>query len=236
MSWPAHPAPGRRSRIVEEEEHMNIRGKNLWAVASALFVAVMILGQASTAAAEESGYGPRTEVSLMGGIQALNENDTALPDQFINIPAVATLTYHLTPRIAAEGEFTWMIPVKQSVDVGSGVDQDRKTPDVLAYQANLRADFPLRSWTPYLVAGAGAVTFLSNTDADRVPQLDSSETAFAVNFGAGLTYGLTERWAVRGDLRELVAFPSDGAAGLSNSTGADEIWMERGTLGLSYRF
>jgi len=198
-------------------------------------VSLFILGAASTAAAQES-FGSRTEVSLMGGIQALNKNDTALPDRFVNIPAVATVTYRVTPRLAAEGEFTWMIPVKQSVDVGPGASQDRKTPDVLAYQANLRADFPVRNWTPYLVAGAGAVTFLSNTDADRVPQLDKSQTAFAINFGAGTSYGITERWALRADLRELVAFPSDGATGLADASGADQIWMERGTVGLSYRF
>ena len=211
--------------------------RNTWAVAGALFASLFIVGWAPNASAEEeSGFGRRTEVSLMGGIQALNKNDTALPDRFINIPAVGTVTYRLTSRLAAEGEFTWMIPVKQSVDVGSGTSQDRKSPDVLAYQANLRADFPVSTWTPYLAAGAGAVTFLSNTDPDRLPQLAKSETAFAINFGGGVTYGLTDRWAVRGDLRELVAFPSDGAAGLSNSTGADPVWMERGTVGLSYRF
>jgi len=215
---------------------MNTSRRNTWAVAGALVVSLFIVGRASDAAAEESTYGPRAEVSLMGGVQALNKNDTALPDRFINVPAVGTLTYHLTSRLAAEGEFTWMFPVKQSVDLGSGASQDRKTPDVLAYQANLRADFPLRAWTPYLAAGAGAVTFLSNTDPDRTPQLDKSQTAFAINFGGGLAYPLTERWALRGDVREFVAFPSNNAAGLSNSTGADQIWMERGALGLSYRF
>ena len=214
---------------------MNTSRRNAWVVA-ALFVSLVFVGRASKAAAEESSFGPRTEVSLMGGVQALNKNDTALPDHFINIPAVATVTYHVTSRLAAEGEFTWLIPVQQSVDVGSGTTQDRKTPDVLAYQANLRADFPLRAWTPYLAAGAGAITFLSNTDPDRVPQLDKSETAFAINFGGGLAYPLTERWALRGDVREFVAFPSNSAAGLSNASGADQIWMERGALGLSYRF
>ena len=149
---------------------------------------------------------------------------------------VATVSYRATSRLAAEGEFTWLIPVKQSADVGSGVSQDLKTQDILVYQANLRVDFPVSNWTPYLVAGAGAATFLSNTDGDRVPQLDQSETAFAINFGAGVNYGLTERWGLRADVRELVAFPSDGTAGLSNTNGADQIWMERGTVGLSYRF
>jgi len=210
--------------------------RNASFVAGALFASLLIAGWVPNASAEESTFGPRGEISLMGGAQALNKNDTALPDHFVDIPAVGTLTYHLSSRLAAEGEFTWMIPVKQSVDVGSGVSQDRKTPDVLAYQANLRADFPVSSVRPYLAAGAGAITFLSNTDADRLPQLQKSETAFAVNFGGGVTYPLAERWALRGDVREFVAFPSHDAAGLSNSTGADKIWMERGAVGLSYRF
>ncbi|HLQ67515.1 MAG TPA: outer membrane beta-barrel protein [Candidatus Limnocylindrales bacterium] len=216
---------------------MKTSSMNTWAAVGALSVSLFVAGWASIASAEEeSTFGPRTEVSLMGGVQALNKNDTALPDRFVNVPAVGTLGYRFTSRLAAEGEFTWMIPVKQSVDVGSGTTQDRKTPNILAYQANLRADFPLAALTPYLAAGAGAVTFLSNTDADRVPQLAKSETAFAINFGGGVTYGLTQRLAVRGDLREFVAFPSNSAAGLSNSTGADQIWMERGTVGLSYKF
>ena len=172
----------------------------------------------------------------MGGVQALNQNDTSLPDHFVNIPAVASVAYRLSSRLAAEGEFTWLIPVKQSVDTGSGSSQDLKTQDILAYQANLRVDFPGSRLTPYLVGGAGAVTFLSSSDADRVPQLDQSQTAFAVNFGAGVAYGLNARWGLRADVRELVAFPSNNATGLSDSSGADEIWMERGTVGLSYRF
>ena len=214
---------------------MRTTRRNTRAAIGAAVISLFIAGAASTAAADE-GYGPRAEISLMGGIQALNENDTALPDQMINIPAVATLTYRLTSRLAAEGEFTWLIPIEQSVDVGSGVSQDLKTSDILAYQANLRADLSLARATPYIVAGAGAVTFLSSDDPERLPQLEKSETAFAINFGAGLTYGLSERWGLRADLREFVAFPADDAVGLSDTDGADEIWMERGTVGLSYRF
>jgi opacity protein-like surface antigen len=209
---------------------MSITKRSTRFAALAAIVSLSFVAAASQAAADS-----RAEVSLMGGVQALNQNDTALPDHFVNIPAVVTATYRFAPRLAAEGEFTWLIPVKQSVDTGSGT-QDLKTQDILAYQANLRADFPVSNWGPYLVAGAGAVTFLQNSDADRVPQLDKAETAFAVNFGGGVAYGLNERWALRADVRELVAFPSDTASGLSNSSGADEIWMERGTVGLSYRF
>jgi hypothetical protein len=215
-----------------------IRTSNIHLSVLTVIVAVLSLGGASPSIAQDYGPGQHVELSVMGGIQALNENDTALPDHVLSIPAVATLTYHLTSYLAAEGEFTWMIPVEQSVELASGESEDLKTPDVLAYQANLRASLPLArsSWAPYVAGGAGAVTFLSNTDEDRLPQLEDSETAFAVNFGAGVAHGITDSWALRADFREFVAFPADDAAGLSTDGSADEIWMERATLGLAYRF
>jgi hypothetical protein len=54
--------------------------------------------------------------------------------------------------------------------------------------------------------------------------------------GAGATYGLGARWALRGDFRSLAAFPSGDAPGLSSSGNADAIWMERVTVGLAYHF
>jgi opacity protein-like surface antigen len=204
----------------------------------AVAASLAVHAAARTARAQDLEGPARFEAALAGGIQALNQNDTGLPDNFLNIPVVATLTYNLTPVFAVDGEFTWMIPVEQSVDLGAGGTQDRKSPDVLAYQANLRANFRSEgsSWMPYVTAGAGAITFLSNTDADRVPQLAADETAFAMNLGAGVAYDLGGRWAIRADFREFVAFPSDDAAGLSAGGDADRIWMERGTVGAAYRF
>ena len=214
---------------------MNGRKRNVQLVLAALALTVSVAGVVSSAKAE--GIGAQNEISISGGAQVLNQNDTALPDHFVNVPAVATLTHNLNSRLAVEGEFTWMIPVQQNVEISPGVTQDVKNPDVLAYQANVRASFPAANLTPYIVAGAGAATFLSTTDADRVPQLENSQTVFAANFGAGLLYNLAEHWAVRADGREFVAFPQDGTAGLSSADGtADPIWMERGTLGLTYRF
>lgn len=179
----------------------------------------------------------RPSVWLSGGAQALNSNDTAFPDDFVNVPIVGSLSYPLTSVLSVEGEFTWMLPIEQEVDVAAGQTQMAKTPDVLFYQGNLKATFPTRSnWSPYVVAGAGAATFLSNTDSNRVPALDQSETAFAVNFGTGLSYRLSPSWSLRGDLREFVAFPKSDAAGLSSGGDADEVWTERGTLGLGYHF
>jgi opacity protein-like surface antigen len=205
-------------------------------VALATIVAVL----ASPAFAQGNGpsNGARFEATLMGGVQSLIENDTALPDNFVNIPVAASLAYHATALFALEGEFAWLIPVENTVSTGTGPNQDLKNPDVLTYQANVRANLPLwaPAMSPYLTAGAGAMTFLSATDANRYPQLDSAETMFAINFGLGASVPLTETLSLRADFREFVAFPADDAVGLSDGTEADPIWMPRGTFGLSYRF
>jgi len=207
--------------------------KSLTSIAVAT-AAVLIAALAGTAAfAQETS---KVEFSVLGGIQALNKNDTALPDHLLSVPAVASMSYELTPNLAAEGEFTWLIRVKRSLDMGSGASEDRKAPDVLAYQAGLRAGVALSRWTPYLAAGAGAVTFLSTRDADRLPQLDKSQTLFALNFGGGAHVGLNARWGLRADFRELVAFPGKDVAGFSSNGTADPIWMERGTVGVAYHF
>ena len=204
---------------------------------TAVIFLLSMLGSAAVAVAqEESTSHARFQASLLAGFQALNKNDTALPDQFTNVPAIANVSYSFTRNWAAEGEFAWVIPVEQDID-RAGLTQKLKTPNLLAYQAGVRADWPVNAtWTPYLAAGAGAVTFLSNTDANRFPALKDSQTAFALNFGAGTFYRFAGPLGLRADYRELVAFPSDGATGLSTAGSADAIWMERGSVGVSFRF
>lgn len=201
----------------------------------AAVAALTMAGSSGIAGAQTDGRS--VDVSLMGGAQLLSKNDTAFPDRLINVPLIASVAYQLDRHWAIESELAWMIPVERNIDMGTGPTQDRKSPDVLAYQAGVRAALPRANWTPYLAAGAGAVTFLSSTDANRVPQLSESQTAFAVNFGGGSIYNLgSSRWTMRADVRELVAFPSNDAQGLSTAGEADPVWMGRATVGLGYRF
>lgn len=213
----------------------------------AMVAALAAAALALTASASLAQYGDETtgngysegklEASLLGGVQGLMKNDTALPDDFVNIPVAASLAYHVTSIFALEGELAWLIPVQNSVSLETGGSADLKSPDILSYQANLRANLPVGpALSPYVTAGAGAMTFLSATDADNYPQLESSETTFAINFGLGTTVPLTTSLSVRADFREFVAFPRDDTVGLSDGTSADPIWMPRGTFGLAYRF
>jgi opacity protein-like surface antigen len=206
-------------------------------VAAIVAAAVVIAaGAASSAAAAENTFSHRGEIAFQGGVESIDQNDTAIPDAFVNIPAVATLTYRLSDLFALEGEFTWLIPVEQNISPAPGVSEMHKSPDILAYQANVRAAWPLTNWSPYLAAGAGAITFLGNTDPRSLPQVTETQTMFGINFGAGALYQLGRGWGLRADVRELAAFPASDAPGLSTAGSADAIWMERWTLGLAYRF
>lgn len=176
------------------------------------------------------------DVALLGGLQALNQNNTGFADNLLNIPVVGSIGYQLTPNVALDGEFTWMIPFSQKVDVAPLVRETRKSPDLLLYQAGVRLGLPLPEWTPYVAAGAGAATFLSSTEANRLPQVSQSETLFAINFGAGADVKLASPWGLRVDFREIAAFPSNDTNGMSAGGSADPIWAERATVGVRYRF
>jgi opacity protein-like surface antigen len=243
----AGPGPGRRipakelrgpveaPERIEDIARRNVMRSLITIIAVAGATIITSLAGAAVASADES-TASRLEVSVLGGIHALNKNDTSLPDKLLSVPAVAGVAYRITPTLAAEGELTWLIPIQQKVDIGSGPKQDRKAPNTLAYQVGLRGNLQVSSWTPYLAVGAGAMTFLSNSDADRLPRLDKSQTMFAASFGGGGEFAVNPHWGVRADFREFVAFPGDHATGFSSNGSADPIWMERGAVGLDYRF
>ena len=59
--------------------------RNIAAAAGAL--TLLLLAAASAPPANADDGSSRVEMTVLGGVQALNEIDTALPDQFLNIPA-----------------------------------------------------------------------------------------------------------------------------------------------------
>ncbi len=204
----------------------------LFAGAIALLAAAGSVARAQESPGQESPY----TVSLLGGVHVVNKENTSLPDQVVTIPATASAAYRFSQNWAAEGEVTWFIPVKQRLSLPTGGSVDLKTPDVLAYQANLRASLPLGGWTPYVTGGLGAMTILETTGADRLIQVQDPQTAFAANFGGGATFPIGTHWRIRGDVREFAMFPSNETQGISAAGSVDPIWMERGVVGLSYHF
>jgi hypothetical protein len=216
--------------------------KTLKTAAIAAVAALMVLPTISLAQYGNEGNRAGSGVfSILGGVQGLNKNRTTWGNNpFVDIPVVADLGYNFAPSWAAVGEFSWLIPVRRSVTENGVAVGNRRTPDILTYQANLLYHVPFANSTlaPYVTGGVGAMSFLKNADADQQPQLLKTYTPFALNFGVGAMIGLssTQTWALQADLREFAAFPTKSMAGLANGSSGNTLWMERATLGVAYHF
>ncbi len=108
-----------------------------------------------------------------------------------NAPAYGLgLGYHFDMHWAAEAVFNY-------------VDTERDTEgvnvDTYLYQIDGLYHFmPSERLVPYISAGLGGITF--NPDGSN------SDQDFAVNYGPGLKYFLSENVALRGDVRHVISF------------------------------
>jgi opacity protein-like surface antigen len=198
-------------------------------------IAILVLSTAAWAQDEGNYNSQPWQVSLLGGVQGVNKNNTAFPKTFVDIPIAGELSYNFNKTWGVAGNLTWLIPVKQTVDINR-VSRKEENPNVLSYQANVLANLPLSSTalTPYATAGLGAITFLSDNSANRVPRLAKSQTAFGINFGVGTNYAIRQNWGLKLDYREFAAFPSSNTTGFSNGRSTKSVWMERAAIGVSY--
>ncbi len=205
-----------------------------WNLAPAALTAILILVTAASAEAAGVGW---SQLSLMGGVQFLNKNDTALPGNFLNLPVTGNVMYSLNRTWALEGEFSWLLPVRKNTNLGALGTRYVRTPDILSLHASLLARLPIAGtpWTPYLVGGAGAMGFLPHNGPRTIPeQLTSMPVPFAANFGLGTFYHWSGHWSLRMEYREMVALPKRTMAGLSDGAGANPLWTERATVGFAY--
>ena len=102
------------------------------------------------------------------------------------------MAYNLTEHWTTEGVFKF-IDTEEDL-TGSDEDINGRLYHVDAlYHFN-----PTGKFVPYLAAGVGGITLEDNPDGP--------ETSALVNYGAGLKYYLSEKVALRGDVRHLVTF------------------------------
>jgi hypothetical protein len=196
----------------------------------------MFLLLVGSVAAAQMYSDSKLQLSLLGGVHALNQNNVSIPDNLLSVPAVGSIAYRITPTLALEGEFTWFFPLEQDVTMGSGATERRKSPTTLTYQAGVRGNLQAKNVSPYLTLDAGAMTFLADTDPMQLPEISETQTLFALSFGGGMQWGLSPRWGVRADFREFAAFPGSASTTFQSNESSDAIWMERGTIGLDYNF
>ena len=83
--------------------------------------------------------------------------------------------------------------------VGTELDFDGRDVDVYVYHIDGMYHFmPAEKLVPYIAAGLGGITFN--------PDNADSENDFALNYGAGLNYFLSENVALRTDVRHVISF------------------------------
>ncbi len=129
--------------------------------------------------------------------------------------------YNFTNNLVLEGMFEYIdSETDEYRNTDLALEGRTRSVDVYRYGLDLLYQFmPEKRLIPFLTIGAGGMTLNGPSNPD-----DLDETNFAVNFGGGLKYYLTERLALRGDVRDVVRFASDTTHNLEY------------TLGISYLF
>ena len=121
------------------------------------------------------------------------------------------LGYHFDKHWAAEAVFNY---------VDTELDTDGRNVDTYLYHIDGLYHFmPSERLVPYIAAGLGGIIFN--------PGKASSDQDFAVNYGAGLKYFLSENVALRGDVRHVISFDETQSnllytAGLTFSFGGEK--------------
>jgi hypothetical protein len=143
---------------------------------------------------------PRVEFTLSPGGGIFFPEKQPEP-QFGNYRLGGGATVNMTRFIGVEAEVGRSIGITQQLDFGRGPTIVRKTPNTLAYSANLV--FSARtgsSVVPYMTGGAGALTIFSRDELD----IDHKQTYFTGNLGGGVKwFAGNGRWGLRGDYRFL---------------------------------
>ncbi|HXH06237.1 MAG TPA: porin family protein [Vicinamibacterales bacterium] len=103
--------------------------------------------------------------------------------------------YTWSPRVAFEGEFSYGAFEEELF----GIDES-----VWTLSANALYHFAVRELAPYATVGLGVVRRTADLDT-AVGDLDTADTGFGLNLGAGAKARLAERLQLRGDLRYFAA-------------------------------
>ena len=195
------------------------------AAAPVLCAVILTVFPGSTPASEtaEQGYASRVHVSLMGGF-ILYEGDEAV-DVTAGLGALALgydLTEHLTVQTVLE--FTPELDDNVRIDPATGEEVSRlseavgrKVTSTDAGRVSVEALWhlaPDKRIDPYLAAGAGVAIYGEDFDQQVEPVLRA---------GAGVFRHVTDRLALRGDVRVVMA-------------GDDAEFNAIGTLGLMWSF
>jgi hypothetical protein len=177
----------------------------------AVLIAVVGIGSATRAFAQESAPGPGTvAVTIIpGGATFFTESNNAKGPSFGNYGLGGAVEVNFTRYIGVEGEVTGALGITQNL-TQAGVTSNLKTPNLLNYNGNVVVHLANQSsLTPYATGGIGGLTVF-DTAALGISQ---TETFLTGNVGAGVKwFHSSGRWGVRGDYRFIAVRSKDDAS------------------------
>ena len=177
----------------------------------AVLVAVIGIGSATRAFAQESTPGPGTvAVTIIpGGATFFTESNNAKGPSFGNYGLGGAVEVNFTRYIGVEGEVTGALGITQNL-TQAGITSNLKTPNLLNYNGNVVVHLANQSsLTPYATGGIGGLTVF-DTAALGISQ---TETFLTGNVGAGVKwFHSSGRWGIRGDYRFIAVRSKDDAS------------------------
>ena len=177
----------------------------------AVLIAVIGIGGATRAFAQESAPGPGTvAVTIIpGGATFFTESNNAKGPSFGNYGLGGAVEVNFNRYLGVEGEVTGALGITQNL-TQAGVTSNLKTPNLLNYNGNVVAHLAnASSVTPYVTGGIGGLTVF-DTAALGISQ---TETFLTGNVGAGVKwFHSSGRWGIRGDYRFIAVRSKDDAS------------------------
>ena len=177
----------------------------------AVVIAVVGIGSATRAFAQESAPGPGTVAVTVipGGATFFTESNNAKGPSFGNYGLGGAVEVNFTRYIGVEGEITGALGITQNL-TQAGVTSNLKTPNLLNYNGNVVVHLANQSsLTPYATGGIGGLTVF-DTAALGISQ---TETFLTGNVGAGVKwFHSSGRWGIRGDYRFIAVRSKDDAS------------------------
>jgi len=177
----------------------------------AVLIAVVGIGTATRAFAQESAPGPGTvAVTIIpGGATFFTESKNAKGPSFGNYGLGGAVEVNFNRYLGVEGEVTGALGITQNL-TQAGVTSNLKTPNLLNYNGNVVVHLANNSSiTPYATGGVGGLTVF-DTAALGISQ---TETFLTGNVGAGVKwFHSSGRWGIRGDYRFVAVRSKDDAS------------------------
>ena len=177
----------------------------------AVLVAVLGIGSATRAFAQESAPGPGTvAVTIIpGGATFFTESNNSKGPSFGNYGLGGAVEVNFNRYLGVEGEVTGALGITQNL-TQAGVTSNLKTPNLLNYNGNVVVHLANQSsLTPYATGGVGGLTVF-DTAALGITQ---TETFLTGNVGAGVKwFHSSGRWGIRGDYRFIAVRSKDEAS------------------------